>query len=255
MTRCTEIRAILDQWVEGALDAATAAAVTTHIATCASCRDEAETLRLILDTARDTRELQPPASLGATIAASPCQRWQTMLFRAHDDLLPQDIFERVIEHVDACPDCRRVWSDLTLIRQAGDALTPPPQLAQRCVAVRRRRRQRPLGLRTAAAAALLLAAVSSFVLGNLMTSESGRQQAIHTAVGESVTQVADTDTSELRLVVWKAWHWAGRQLHALGELFTGDGAKTGDPGALPAPTPTPDSTNQSRQTPPSEASP
>lgn len=224
MNRCSEIRLVLDQWLEGTLDDATAAGVEQHLATCASCHDEADVLRLLLTTSADVRALEPPAGLEATIASSTCQRWQTLMFQALDNLLPDDALERVIEHMDRCPDCRRVWTDLTLVRQAGEALKPPAELAQRCVSVRRHRRRPPVGLRTAAAAALVLAVLTSFLLGNLMTNGPSSEQVLHTAVGESVTQVADTDVSNLRLLVWQAWHWIGRQLDAAGTFFTGTDA-------------------------------
>lgn len=240
MTRCSEIRVVLDQWLEGTLDSTTAAVVEQHVATCASCHDETEVVRLILTTSADVRTLQPPAGLEATIASSTCQRWQTLMFQALDNLLPEDALERVIEHMDRCPDCRRVWADLTLVRQAGEALRPPAELAQRCVSVRRRRQKAPVGLRTAAAAALVLAVLTSFLLGNLMTNGKSSEQVLHTAVGESVTQVADTNISNLRLMVWQAWHWIGRQLDAADTFFVGTDAKDSEKDAEdlnPAPTP------------------
>jgi hypothetical protein len=58
---CKEIQAKLIDWLDGSLDAATAAAVGEHVASCAECSREAKELKELLVTMRDgPMEVPPP---------------------------------------------------------------------------------------------------------------------------------------------------------------------------------------------------
>ena len=80
-----EVRELLPDFVGGTLDAATRARVTAHIAECAECASELETLRLVrsafadapaVDTARIVASLPKAPVSGRRVAApSPRARW------------------------------------------------------------------------------------------------------------------------------------------------------------------------------------
>ena len=58
---CKEIQAKLIDWLDGSLDAATAAAVGEHVASCAECSREAKELKELLVTMQDSpMEVPPP---------------------------------------------------------------------------------------------------------------------------------------------------------------------------------------------------
>ena len=58
---CKEIQAKLIDWLDGSLDAATAAAVREHVETCAECSREAKELKELLVTMKDSpMEVPPP---------------------------------------------------------------------------------------------------------------------------------------------------------------------------------------------------
>jgi hypothetical protein len=60
---CKEIQTKLLDWLDGPLDAATAAAIAEHVKTCAECSREAKELRELLDTMKDSPLEMPPAVL------------------------------------------------------------------------------------------------------------------------------------------------------------------------------------------------
>jgi hypothetical protein len=58
---CKEIQAKLIDWLDGSLDAATAAAIREHVETCAECSREAKELKELLVTMKDSpMEVPPP---------------------------------------------------------------------------------------------------------------------------------------------------------------------------------------------------
>jgi Putative zinc-finger len=58
---CKEIQAKLIDWLDGSLDAATAAAIGEHVASCAECGREAKELKELLVTMQDSpMEVPPP---------------------------------------------------------------------------------------------------------------------------------------------------------------------------------------------------
>lgn len=60
---CKEIQTKLLDWLDGSLDAATAAAIAEHVETCAECSREAKELKELLDTMKDSPSEMPPAVL------------------------------------------------------------------------------------------------------------------------------------------------------------------------------------------------
>jgi len=61
---CQELDARLDDWVDGALDTAAAAAVEAHLAGCAACRDAERRLRqVVAHAAALPRSVAPPRDL------------------------------------------------------------------------------------------------------------------------------------------------------------------------------------------------
>ncbi len=60
---CKEIQAKLIDWLDGSLDAATAAAIGEHLASCAECSREAKELKELLVTMRDSPMEVPPSVL------------------------------------------------------------------------------------------------------------------------------------------------------------------------------------------------
>lgn len=74
--KCDEIRDGIPEWLHGSLDRARRAEVTDHLATCSRCREEADLLQEILDTAPE-----PPPGLAAAIQA---RLWEEMESRRGD---------------------------------------------------------------------------------------------------------------------------------------------------------------------------
>jgi HEAT repeat protein len=60
---CKEIQAKLIDWLDGSLDAATAAAIGEHVASCEACSREAKELKELLATMRDSPLEEPPPAL------------------------------------------------------------------------------------------------------------------------------------------------------------------------------------------------
>jgi len=60
---CKEIQAKLIDWLDGSLDADTAAAITEHVAACEECSREAKELKELLATMKDSPLEVPPAVL------------------------------------------------------------------------------------------------------------------------------------------------------------------------------------------------
>jgi hypothetical protein len=67
---CEEVRARLDDWVEGKLDETEAESVAAHVAACDACRAEARSLKALLAAAADLpRDVRPPRELWTGIDA------------------------------------------------------------------------------------------------------------------------------------------------------------------------------------------
>jgi len=231
VSRCDEIRELLSARLEGELDAATAAAVAEHLADCRNCAELAETMADIAATTLVVRETQAPPELEDRITASPCQLWLRLLFRAVDRELPESSLARLLEHLEACDDCRRTWNDITLIHQVGEALTPPEELTRRCIARTTRPAARMVSARAATAAAYVLAVLTSLLVGNPVSL--ARHQATQTVqqVGDvassAVSIVTDDGRGELRVMLWRTWQWGARQVEAAKKLLE-DSAPAGD---------------------------
>src|SRR5580658_10052728 len=60
---CKEIQAKLIDWLDGSLDAETAAAIAEHVAACEECSREAKELKELLATMKDSPLEVPPAVL------------------------------------------------------------------------------------------------------------------------------------------------------------------------------------------------
>jgi predicted anti-sigma-YlaC factor YlaD len=216
MAGCDEIHELISAYVEGDLDAASAARVARHVGGCADCAELAETVADIVAAGAALSELEPPPQLAADIGAAPCRRWLGLLYRAVDREISDANLSRLLTHLESCPSCRRSWNDLALIHQIGDAMTPPPGLLERCVAIRRRAvERRVIGRRTATAAAYVLAVLTSLVIGNPVTLARNQAadavQRVASSVSQEVNDVAADGRGEARVVVWRAWRFLERQ--------------------------------------------
>ena len=218
MSDCTWVRERLDALVEGGLEAEETIRVETHVASCPECEQDLEALRLVMTAGAALAEIEPPPSLADELATGPCRRWLGMLFAAVDRELDSAGVERLLVHLEECPSCRRAWNDMSLMHQAGDALTPPEGLLARSIRARTLRRVRIVGRRTASAAAYILAVLASLLLGNPM---SGAQtfERLAERVGTEVADVAEDGAGELRVMVYRAWQWTTRHVDSASELI------------------------------------
>ena len=224
MSRCADIRERLSAFVDGELEAREAREVEQHLAGCAECAELGAALEMLAATTESLRNLEPPPHLEADISASPCRRWLELLVSAMDREIDDHNLERLLVHLDACPSCTRIWTDLTLVHQVGDALIPPAGLAERCAAVRRQPRIRPVMSRRAAiAAAYVLAVLASLVVGNPVSiARSPVVQRVASTVSEEVNLVAEEGRGELRVMMWRVWRWGSRQAAAIREMLSPD---------------------------------
>ncbi|MCD4751320.1 MAG: zf-HC2 domain-containing protein [Thermoanaerobaculales bacterium] len=209
MSRCQSVRDLFSDSLEGALTPEEAKRVQDHLAECDECRGLYEEMSNILGAAEDFAHIEPPSSLEAEISSSPCRRWLGLLYSAVDREISDVNLDRLFQHLEGCEGCRRAWSDLTLIHQAGQALEPPAHLLSRCLRPQRRLSgQRILGRRTATAAAYMLAILASFVLGNPVTQArydaTQAVQRVSAAFDSEVAGVANTGRGEARMMLWRA---------------------------------------------------
>ncbi len=232
MSRCDAALGALDAFLAGDLATAEATEVETHLAACTSCRQTADELgRILADLGAVGPALAPPGHLEHDLAASPCRRWLGLLFAAVDRESTPENLDRLLPHLESCERCRAAWQDLTLIHQAGVALTPPATLLERCL---HRRTARPrttvLGRRFAIAAAYVLAVLTSLVIGNPVTLARNDAGVAVQRVAETVTAevagVAEQGRGELRVMLWRAWRWARETTDSLrtltGRVTSGD---------------------------------
>ena len=224
MARCDEIRERLGAYVDGELEAREAGSIEQHLSECGECADLRRALEILNETVAPLRGIEPPPDLESDIAASPCRRWLGLLVSAMDREIDDHNLQRLLGHLDACPSCTRIWTDLALVHQVGDALAPPPGLAARCVAVRRRPKITPIISRRAAiAAAYVLAVLASLVVGNPVSiARSPVVQRMASTVSDEVNLVAEEGRGEIRVMMWRAWRWGNRQAGAIREMLSPD---------------------------------
>lgn len=227
MTRCDELRELLPSFAYGELGPEEAAVVIEHLDGCPECRAMVEALGYVAGGAGQLRSLTPPDGLALEIGANPCRRWLRLLFAAVDHELPEDQLERLLSHLEGCPACRSSWADLTLIHQVGEALIPPPGLAERSATPTRwRLPRRVLGVRTATAAAYLLAVLTSLLVGNPVSlARYQASQAVGQMTSTIHTEVAEAASSgqgELKIMLYRVWRWGSRQADALKHLLPGE---------------------------------
>ncbi len=223
MTRCSDLTELLVPFVDGELDAPEARRVEEHLAGCEDCRETVDALRLIADAVAPMSRLEPPTTLARDLASSPCHRWMGLLFAAVDREIGATNLERLLTHLESCEACRQVWNDLSTLHQAGEALEPPPGLAQRCAAAPRKPRRRPvLGARTATAAAYVLAVLTTLLVGNPVSlarnPASDAVQRVAASLTEQASAVAEDGRGEVRVMLWRALQWGERKAVALRDL-------------------------------------
>ena len=222
MYSCEQTRGLLDQLIEGSLTDGTRSEVERHLAGCDECREIGETLALIADAIPPLGELEAPEHLAAELSSSPCRRWLGLLFQAVDREIGEHNLERLLSHLESCESCTRTWNDLTLIRQVGEAMEPPPGFVQRCVEVRKRVFRRPvLSRRAVTAAAYAMAVLASLTIGNPVSI--ARSPVVQKMTTE-VNQAAEQGRGELKVMLWRAWQWSGRQIAAVRSLAGDDNA-------------------------------
>ncbi len=222
MSRCEEIRELLGAYLDGELEVGEAQGVERHLAGCHECADLGHAMKLVSEAFTPFQKLDPPTYLEADLVASPCRRWLGLLMSAIDREIDDSELDRLLGHLEACPSCTRIWTDLSLVHQVGEAMLPPAGLVERCAAVRRQPRLRPIiSRRAAVAAAYALAVLASLVVGNPVSiARSPVVQRMASSVTEEVNLVAEEGRGELRVMVWRAWHWGNRQVAAIRDMLS-----------------------------------
>lgn len=223
--RCPVHRDRLPAFVRGELPPGEHDEVRRHLRGCGECRELADLMSDIGGTVALARSaLQPPPGLLQRLDRPPCERWLGLLFQAVDRSLSTEGLERLMGHLESCPACRRAWEDLTLVRQVGDALEPPPDLAAACSTVHRQRVRRTIvGRRFATAAAYVLAVLTSLALGNPVTTArmptTETVQRVAATVTSEVGEVAADGRGELKVMLFRTLRWADDKADALRGLL------------------------------------
>ncbi len=109
---CDDVTLLIDDHVDGACDAVTAAAVDHHLSTCGSCRALADDLSRIRAAARTLGPVAPPAHVWTGIQArldgeasgAPPAGWQQLLAAAAGFVLIVSSLWWVGAHLPAAPD-------------------------------------------------------------------------------------------------------------------------------------------------------
>jgi putative zinc finger protein len=227
---CTDTRDLFAAVLENEASEAEIAQVRTHI----------DAMGMVIGAGDFLAEIEPPPHIGEELAASPCRRWLGLLYQAVDREIAQANLERLLTHLGSCSSCRRVWHDLTLIHQVGDAMTPPNHLMQKCIAVREAvARITILPRRTATAAAYILALLASLAIGNPTIIA----QDLHTVATEKVaiaatgvSEVAADGRGEVRVALWRTMNWGEQKINAVRgfiDRLTDKDDKAGDASAQP----------------------
>ncbi len=218
MKSCDELRVRLAEGLDGPV---ADPELDAHLEQCPECRAIADSLSLVGQAAGLMAAVEPSPRLRAELTASPCRYWLGLLFRAVDRELDENGLARLLAHLESCDSCRRAWGDLALIHQVGEALVPAAHLVRRCTDVPFRFRVKAvLSRRTAAVAAYLLAASATIAIGNPVSLARQREtlgfvQNAATAVSSQIGEVTEGGRGEVKVMVWRVWNWAGRQLWML----------------------------------------
>lgn len=219
MNSCTEIRDLFSAVLENEASQAEAELVRTHIDGCAECAELYEAMGMIIGAGDFLADVEPPPHIGEELASSPCRRWLGLLFQAVDREITQPNLERLLTHLGSCPSCRRVWHDLTLIHQVGDAMAPPNHLLQKCIKVRETvARIAILPRRTATAAAYLLALLASLAIGNPTIIAQDLHSVATEKVAKAATgvsEVAADGRGEFRVALWRALNWGEQKVNTV----------------------------------------
>lgn len=232
MSCTSHFRELLPGWAADELDPSEARSVQGHLEECQECRLLAEELRRIRRDLEPIRDLNPPADLEGSLSGSACSRWRRTLFTALDGELPEEELPALLEHLDDCSDCSRVWTGISALRQVGTSLVPSPGLALRCQRIPwAARRQRIPGARAALAMAYVLAVAVSLLLGNPVAMARREVRTAADRVGQRVEThvqaVEDEGRGELRLLVWRIWRMGERTATAVQKIFETDRPKDG----------------------------
>lgn len=241
MNRCTDCRDLFAAVLENEASRAEVDRVRAHIDGCAECAELYEAMAMVIGAGDFLAEVEPPPHLGEELASSPCRRWLGLLYQAVDREISQPNLERLLTHLGSCPSCRRVWHDLTLIHQVGDAMTPPKYLLEKCIRVRDAvARIAVLPRRTATAAAYILALLASLAIGNPTIIA----QDLHTVASEKVamaatgvSEVAADGRGEVRVALWRALNWGEQKVSSIRGFFdrwNDNNDNTGDASTEPA---------------------
>jgi predicted anti-sigma-YlaC factor YlaD len=243
---CTDIRDLFASVLENEAGEAEVERVRAHIDECAECAELYDAMGMVVGAGAFMADLEPPPHIGEELASSPCRRWLGLLYQAVDREISQPNLERLLTHLEACPSCRRVWHDLSLIHQVGDAMAPPNHLLNKCITVRDAiAKITILPRRTATAAAYILALLASLAIGNPTIVA----QDLHSAASEKVakaatgvSEVAADGRGEARVALWRAMRWGEEKIDAVRgwvSRVTNDDDNAGDATADPATEPNP----------------
>jgi predicted anti-sigma-YlaC factor YlaD len=216
VTSCTGIRDLFAAVLENEAAEAEITQVRTHIEGCRECAEVYAAMAMVIGAGDFLAEVEPPPHIAEEIASSPCRRWLGLLYQAVDREISQPNLERLLTHLGSCQSCRRVWHDLTLIHQVGEAMKPPNHLLQKCIKARETiARIAILPRRTATAAAYVLALLASLAIGNPTIIA----QDLHAVAAEKVAQaasgvseVAADGRGEVRVILWRAMNWGERKV-------------------------------------------
>jgi len=216
---CTEIRDLFGLVLDHEATEAEVERVQTHLAACDDCAGLFEAMTSVVDVNGLMATLEPPSHLAADLAESPCRRWLGLLYQAVDREISTTNLERLLTHLESCSSCRQVWHDLTLIRQVGEAMTPPGYLLRKCIEVRNAVARIPiLGRRTATAAAYVLALVTSLAIGNpTIIAQDLQASAVErvSRAANGVSDVAADGRGEVRVLLWRVMRWGEGKVTAV----------------------------------------
>jgi predicted anti-sigma-YlaC factor YlaD len=220
MSACIEICELLSSYLEAELTPAEMTRVAEHLDTCEDCSETLAAMQLVAEVAAPLAALEPPRHLHDDLVSSPCRLWLGLLFRAVDRELSETNLARLLAHFEECEGCRRTWNDLTLIHQLRSAIEPPEELVQSCVSIcRPRKRRRIIGRRTAVAAAYALAVLIGPPVTSARYEAAGAVQKLSDTVSSEVAELAENGRGEARVMTWRAWQWANRQIDTISKLF------------------------------------